>query len=192
MPLLVAFLQNTALLALAAVVLHAFILRTRMAPDNWRRQVFIGLVLGGIAAAVILLPAIRAAGASFDLRAGPLMVAGLFAGPPGAAVAALTAGVARLYVGGPFALGGALSVAAYAAAGLVVAHVFRRIGERPDDALGLLALGLFGTALSLPCFFVGVPAEAGGAALAQLWPALLGGNVLGTLLMGLLMAQFVT
>jgi PAS domain S-box-containing protein len=191
MALLVAFLENTALLALAAVLLHVFIVRVRLSADDWRRQLFIGVILGGVAALVILLPVIRAGGAIFDMRAGPLMVAGLFAGPVGAAVAAVTAGAARLWVGGAFALGGVLSVAAYALSGVLMTHMLRRIGERPGDPLGLLALGLLGTALGLPCFFVGVPIEIGGAALGQLWPALVGGNVLGTLLMGLFLAQFV-
>lgn len=95
---LVGLIQHIALFALAAVltgiVLRRFDAKTR------RVELLLGSILGGIALAGMAMPIEVAPGVIFDMRSVPIALAGLFAGPIGAAIAIVPAAAYRLWLGG--------------------------------------------------------------------------------------------
>ena len=102
---LFSLVQNCALLALASSVL--FVLENHFAwlAAGMRRRAVTGLVFGLIPALVVLSPIPGPFGASFDTRAGPLVLAGYLGGPVGGLIAASLAGIARADVGGAAVVG---------------------------------------------------------------------------------------
>eukprot|EP00752_Nemacystus_decipiens_P013201 g11690.t1 len=153
------------------------------------RDMLMGLVFGVMASLVMLQPVPLPHGAVADPRAGPALLAGLFAGPVGAAVSAAVGAATRFYVvGGPAALGGAVSFALYGAVGAAAGLLAARRGWRIDAAL-LIGVALVGSVLGAPAFFVDFPASAALEILHAVGPSLMIVNCLSTLIVGLVIAQ---
>ena len=147
----------------------------------------LGVMFGVLTSLVMLDPILLPAGATIDARAGPALLAGVYAGPVGAIVAnAIGAAVRYWVVGGPVALGGAVGFLLYGAAGLLAGLLLRRRSRTPGP-LALFALALFGTVAVLPSFFVSADWATGLTILERAGPILLLGNILGTLLVGLVL-----
>jgi PAS domain S-box-containing protein len=149
------------------------------------RDALLGVMFGALASVVMLDPIQLPQGATLDARAGPALLAGVYAGPVGAIVAnAIGAAVRYWVVGGPVALGGVVGFILYGTAGLLAGLLLRRWSRTPGPVC-LLALALFGTVAVLPSFFVSADWATGLAILEKAWPILLVGNTLGTLLVGM-------
>ena len=79
-----------------------------------------GICFGFAAALVTAAPVALGDGATIDARAGPVIIAGIAAGPVGAIIAGLMGAVARGIVGGSFALSGMIVYVVYAFAGVLL------------------------------------------------------------------------
>jgi signal transduction histidine kinase len=98
-------LQNIALLIMLSALLQLII--RRWTTDSVARQLFTGLLYGGITVIGMVTPFTVVPGIFFDGRSIILAVAGLFGGPLTVTVAALMALGYRLYLGGPGVVMGA-------------------------------------------------------------------------------------
>jgi PAS domain S-box-containing protein len=173
-----------ALLSLGAVWLHPL---TGSVRHPVQRNALLGVMFGALTSVVMLDPILLPAGATIDARAGPALLAGIYAGPVGAVIAnAIGAAVRYWVVGGPVALGGAVGFLLYGSAGLLAGLLLRQRSRTPGP-LVLLGVALFGTVTVLPSFFVSADWATGLAILEKAWPILLSGNVLGTLLVGVVL-----
>lgn len=88
--------------------------------SNIRRQVLNGLSFGIVALLVTATPVSMGDGATVDTRAGPILLAGIFAGPFGALLAASIGAIGRGLVGGSFAPSGMVVYFVYAFFGLAL------------------------------------------------------------------------
>ncbi|MEQ9642539.1 MAG: diguanylate cyclase [Alphaproteobacteria bacterium] len=140
----VGLVQNVALFALATV-LAGIVLRRINAANTRHADVLLGAILGGAALAGMLMPVQVAPGVIFDGRAIPIALAGLFAGPVGAAVAVLPAGLYRLWLGGAGVAPAMVNFALLIALGLL-AHL---LVVRPGHPVRLLHLAMLGVMLPL-------------------------------------------
>ena len=148
------------------------------------------IIVGSLFAAIILLvmidPVEVSEGAVFDLRGGPAMLAGMYAGPVGALIAGAAGAALRwFFVGGPMALGGVVGFALYGAFGLLAGLYIRRKGLSINGYL-LASIALLGTVAVLPSFFVSTDPETAMRILAKAGPLLLAANVFGTVVLGTL------
>lgn len=153
-------LQNIGLLSIGAVALILMNQHLDMPANGLRRHVLVGLILGSISVLVIGAPIEGPLGATFDTRAGPIVLAGYFAGPVGGLLAAAFGAAARYSVGGPAALAGVISILLLATAGMVYGAVAGRLGQTRQGLFGLLLLAAVSTAAGLPAFFIGLPLDA--------------------------------
>ena len=185
----IAVVKQTGLLTLFVV---AFVyIRHFASPlsQNVMRDIYSGLLFGGLIAISMLDPLIISGGAVMDARGGPAILSAILAGPLAAMIAAVIGALVRYFViGGPVALGGAVSFALYAAFSIVAATVIKR---RQIDltVVNLAVLGALGAAAVLPAFFVSVDAAAAIAVLKEAGPIFLGNNVLSTLVVGTFIVQ---
>ncbi len=179
-------IANIGLLCGAATIAFLVPWRLGLRLNSRRRNALIGVVMGVVAVLLVNDPVMIAEGATFDTRAGPAVLAGLFGGPIGAAIAATIGGLARLHVGGPAALGGLVSFYLYGLTGCAAALVLRRTGRKRFGAAGYTALAVVATLVVLPSFFIGQPPSDGLAILASAWYLLVIGNVCGIVLLGLM------
>lgn len=187
--LLLPLINDIGLLALMVLVVGG--LRARYGIDGVapRRDILMGLAFGAMASLVMLQPVPLPHGAVADPRAGPLLLAGYFAGPVGAAVTAAMGAATRYYVvGGPIALGGAVSFALYAMAGFGASLLLKRRG-RPLSAPTLVAIGIAGTVAAIPSFFISVPPAVALEILAVAGPTVLGANIVAVLLVGFVLTE---
>ncbi|MBP5856421.1 PAS domain S-box protein [Marivibrio halodurans] len=187
--LLLPLINDIGLLSLMVLVVGG--LRARYGIDGvaLRRDILTGLAFGAMASLVMLQPVPLPHGAVADPRAGPLLLAGYFAGPFGAAVTAAMGAATRYYVvGGPVALGGAVSFALYAMAGLGAGYLLKR-RRRPLSAPVLVGIGVVGTVAVIPSFFISVTPEVALEILAVAGPTVLGANIVATLLVGLVLTE---
>jgi PAS domain S-box-containing protein len=173
-----------ALLSLGVVAVQS---RTESLKQRASRGVLLGLMFGALASVVMLDPIPLPHGAVTDSRGGAAILAGVFGGPV-AAVVANTIGAAVRYwvVGGPVALGGAAGFLLYGLAGLLAGLALRRLGRDPGP-LTLAGIGVFGTAMVLPSFFVSADWATGWAILGTALPIMLTANVVSTILIGLVL-----
>ncbi len=178
-------LQNIGLLSIGAVALILMNQYLDMPANGLRRHVLVGLILGSISVLVIGAPIEGPLGATFDTRAGPIVLAGYFAGPVGGLLAAAFGAAARYSVGGPAALAGVISILLLATAGMAYGAVAGRLGQTRQGLSGLLLLAAVSTAAGLPAFFIGLPLDAALEVLRRFWPVLLIGNTVGIVLLGL-------
>jgi PAS domain S-box-containing protein len=181
------FVKSLGILAFLAV---GFIF-TRPEPDGARiplaRQIVIGLVFGVVIAVVLIDPIRLPQGATFDPRAGPAILAGVLGGPVAGVIAAACGAAVRYgVVAGPVALGGAVSFVLYGSLGIAAGVLLRR-WNRDLTPLTLLGLGLLGTLVAVPAFFVSVDPATGLEILNAAWPILLANNVAGTLVVGVVL-----
>ncbi len=107
-----------------------------------------GLLFGGIAAISIFSPVFEMSGAIFDVRSVVLSMAGVFGGPIVAAIAAVMAAAARLWIGGAGTSVGLGTIALSALLGLAYRHAHAR-GRLDIKPVPLLAFGLVLHALVL-------------------------------------------
>lgn len=178
--------SNVGLMSAAALLVFLIVARTGIGPGDLRVRLVTGLIFGVIAVLVVKVPVTIALGATFDTRAAPVVLSGVFGGPAAAVVAASIAGLARWQVGGPAVYGGIVSCLVYGAIGCAVHGLMRRSGRTALGAHGLAAVGAASVVLVLPCFFIGQPVETGVAILGHAWHVVLIGNVAGMLILGLM------
>ena len=148
-------------------------------------DLIMGLLFGVVIVVVMLKPISLPVGSTFDPRAGPAILVAVFAGPVGAAVAAVIGAAGRYYlVGGPVAVGGAVGFLLYGSFGLLVAWGLRRV-SLPLTPLILCVIGLLGTVAVLPAFFVSVDPVTAVQIIRKAGLILLTNNIGGVLIVGL-------
>lgn len=190
--LVLGLLTNMGALAICALAITyyasltrspAFVINSLKHP-NPSFCLILGLIFGLTAAFLIVLSTKVSEGAVVDLRAAPAILSGVFGGPIAAAVTLLLGAVARIYVGGPWAIGGALSVLIYVASGLLFPYLYRNLFRREFDLLGILLLSVLATLAVIPCLWAYVGYEQGMVLASAILPILLVNNPLGVLLLG--------
>ncbi|MFC2981850.1 putative bifunctional diguanylate cyclase/phosphodiesterase [Roseicyclus marinus] len=146
----------------------------------------LGLVFGSTCAVLVLSAHQTGAGSVVDARAAPAILSGILGGPVAGLVAALVGGLARYYVGGPFAVGGSLSIGAYALAGFFLGRLFKL--NMLDDSLAampkVILIAIICTVLITPAFFVDQPFDVAFPAFKTVFPILVLQNIFGTALLG--------
>ncbi|RKQ70555.1 PAS domain S-box protein [Oceanibaculum indicum] len=180
-----ALLTNIALLGLASFLLLVFLDRYDIDKQKVESATAIGIICGLLAAVLVSLPLRIELGATFDTRAGPAVLSGLFGGPLAAIITACIGGYARYSVGGAAAIGGVASFGLYGAAGTLFWWLMKRYGISRVSAMHLMLLTLASTIMVLPSFFIGQPIVTGAKILSTAWQNLLIGNLFGILLLGL-------
>ena len=177
-------ITNVVFLMFGAGASFALLQRIRWHHDGTRANLILGLVFGAVSVLVVSFPINVVEGATFDTRAGPVILSGLFGGPVAAFVTSLMAATARLWVGGPAAVGGAFGMVLYGIFGVVAGWAWRRYFGWPPNILGLLLLGALSVIAILPAFFVGMDFRTGLTILSNAWYLLFAGNVFGVLVCG--------
>lgn len=153
------------------------------------RNAIIGTLFGLVIVIVMLDPIKLSVGGTFDPRGGPAILAGVFAGPAGALVAALIGSAARMYlVGGPYALGGVVGFALYGLFGCIAGTLIKRYSVQIGPVM-LLGLGALGSVAVIPSFFISANFDAGLKILWNAGPLLLINNIIGTFIVGMFIAQ---
>ncbi|MBL0178466.1 MAG: PAS domain-containing protein [Gemmatimonadetes bacterium] len=178
-------LAANAVLLLAMVAIYDMVTAKLRPASGLRRDAVLGLLLGGIGIALMLLPYHEAPGIHFDARAVLLGVAGLYAGVVPTVIAMLMTAARRIALGGEGLPMGLASIVTSGAIGIVWHH--RRRDQLADLRWPeLLALGvavnvgtLLGTAL--------LPADHRAAARDAMMTPVLLVLPLATMLLGLLM-----
>jgi len=186
---LMALTANIGLLALAASLIFIIVTNFGLRPRSQVQKLAFGLVLGAISIVVVQVPVPGPLGATFDTRAAPIVLAGVFAGPLGSLLAAGLGAAARYNVGGPAAVGGAASFLFYAAAGIAFARAMKHRRTGNIGIVRFTALALLATVAVLPSFFIGQSAERGISILGRFWHVLVLGNLIGIVLLGCLLEQ---
>jgi PAS domain S-box-containing protein len=179
-------LLNNVTLLLALGVLYN-ILPTRQRKLSLRTELFTGLVIGAIGAAVMLTPLTFAPGLIFDTRSIVLSLSGLFFGAIPTALAVLVTAALRYFQGGIGALHGIGMIFTTAAIGLGWRYLRRRwLAEN----YSWLELYLFGAAahLTMLIWMAALPAPTGLAVIRSLGVPIAALFPLGTALMGRLLA----
>jgi PAS domain S-box-containing protein len=152
--------------------------------DSRTRDAVVGLMFGLLIAIVMIDPIRLSEGATFDPRGGPAILAGVFAGPIGAIVAALIGSWVRWSViGGPVAFGGVVGFALYALVGIIAAIVIKKF-DLKIGFVTLLLLGILGTLFATPAFFVSVDFDTAISILKKAGSIFLLNNVLSTVIVG--------
>jgi|GEM_PF-5998325 len=182
-------LENIGLLALASLVILLVVLRTGGRFEDLRGQISVGIVFGLIALVVVKVPVSIPLGATFDTRAGPIVLSGFFAGPVGALIAATIGGYARFSVGGPAVVGGVVSFFIYGAVGALAGWLLARTNRRDAGPVGFAVLAVVSVVLVLPAFFMGQSFEVGAAILSEAWDVLLIGNMVGIVILGVMIEE---
>ncbi|MEQ8664689.1 MAG: PAS domain S-box protein [Rhodospirillales bacterium] len=177
-------IRSLALVAVLAWLVTAAARFSWIAAHPYIRDLIAGLLFGAVIAVVMLDPVRISEGAVFDLRGGPAILAGMYAGPIGALVSGVIgAGVRWYYVGGPVALGGVAGFALYGLFGLLAGLYVRR--KNIGTSIHLLAcIAVLGTVAVLPSFFISADAETAFQILAKAGPLLFAANLFGTLVLG--------
>lgn len=137
----VSALSANAMLLLAMVTVYDLVTAKLWPGGGWRRDVFLGVLLGAIGVALMLVPYHEAPGVHFDARAVLLGVAGLYAGVVPTVIAMAMVAARQIGLGGVGMLMGLASIVTSGAIGLVWHHRRRdRLAELrwPE----LLALGM--------------------------------------------------
>lgn len=106
-------------------------------------RISLGLIAGGTAIGAILLAVHYSPGIYLDLRYVPVVLAGLFGGPPAAIIAVSVTIIFRIAVGGAGAVDGAIVMAAVAATGTLANHLTRKRPPKLSDvAITATAVGV--------------------------------------------------
>jgi PAS domain S-box-containing protein len=132
-------IRNVALLATLAIGLQ--MLSRRLADWSLTYQLAAGLLFGGVALLGMMTPIHFAEGVIYDGRSIVLSLAGLFGGPLTATVAAVTAALYRLSLGGAGVVAGVGTVIEATALGVAL-HYLRRRDERWVSLPRLWVFGL--------------------------------------------------
>jgi signal transduction histidine kinase len=99
-----------------------FAKRNRRQNESLLSKVIIGLSFGLVALVVTTAPLTLPDGATVDARAGPVILAGVLAGPIGGLTAAVFGALGRSVVGGSFAFAGIVAFFLYAVVGVGIRH----------------------------------------------------------------------
>lgn len=111
--------ENILLLSFMGVVFYV-VARNSASFGTLATQALHGVFFGLIAFLVTSTPVVLPDGATVDARVGPVVLAGLIAGPIGGIIAASLGALARALVGGDFAVGEVIVYAVYALIGIVL------------------------------------------------------------------------
>ncbi len=114
-------IENLLLLSFMGIAFF-FVQRHRGSLGTFNADLLNGICLGLTAALVTTVPVTLGDGATVDARAGPVILAGVIAGPIGGLLAALMGGVARGFVGGSFAFSGIAVYGVYALIGVAIRY----------------------------------------------------------------------
>ncbi len=139
-PWLVGFALNIGMGLILVIAYNA--VRSALPPNShWLTAAVIGVLFGGSALISMNFPVRTAGGLSIDARNVFILTGSLFGGPVAAIVGGAIAIAYRLWLGGPGAVGGAVSIVVTAAMGALIA---RRYGKRVEDLRGheLFLIGL--------------------------------------------------
>ncbi|MEM8728336.1 MAG: PAS domain S-box protein [Pseudomonadota bacterium] len=158
------------------------VLSRRWPADGIGYQALAALAFCAMVALLIAFTALSPIGSAIDARAAPALLSGLLGGWPATLATAVVGGSIRYAVGGPFALGGAISVVAYCLVGLLFRRFFPWSGPRMLQRLSGLAFA--GTLAILPTFFIHVPIGLGWQSMTTLMPVLVPLNLISILLLG--------
>lgn len=171
-------LENLGLLALL-VMGYGFLVRATAGLAA--RGLSLGLLFALGAAIALASPHQVAPGVFVDARGVILGLAGPFAGPLAAAVAAVSASAVRLTVGGDGAWAGVVGILTATAGGVIFHYVFRR--NRPGLGLGdLLILGALASTQVFTLLLV--PGGLGWRVFLEVGPPLTGITISGIVLLG--------
>ena len=186
--MIVDWIANVGALSFGALAYYFFARRETLQKNRPLSIASLGIIFGVLSALVVLMPVHIADGSTFDTRGGPAILAGYFLGPVGGLIAAGIASAARLWVGGPFVIGGALSPFVYMFFGVWCGSycAYRKTGPSP---LRLFAMAVLGTIVILPCFFVDQGIEVGFSVLQNAWYLLLLGNIAGVVILGTMVGE---
>ena len=169
-------LGTIAIMALLAVA-YGTIMRTSV--NAWLGQSLMGALFGG-AAIMSMHDSIHIAeGVIGDLRSVPIVLAGAFLGPRGAAITVVLALIGRIETGGAGTASGCLGIVIGGMVGLGWAWRLRERQPGLPAILGLAALSS-STVLSVAL----MPSGAIGTFLFKVWPLLLPLQVLGIIIVG--------
>jgi signal transduction histidine kinase/CheY-like chemotaxis protein len=114
-------IENLLLLSFMGIVFF-FVQRHRSSLGTLKADLLHGLSLGLTAALVTTVPVTLGDGATIDARAGPVILAGVIAGPIGGLLAASMGGMARGLIGGSFAVSGIAVYGVYALIGVAIRY----------------------------------------------------------------------
>lgn len=114
-------LDNLILLSFVGIG-FLFVERSRSSLGEIGTHTVNGLCFGLIAFLVTVTPVELGDGATVDARAGPVILAGVLAGPIGGLLAACLGALARGFVGGSFAFSGMVVYFVYALIGIAIRH----------------------------------------------------------------------
>ena len=114
-------IENLLLLSFMGLVFF-FIQSQRSSLGVFKANLLHGLSLGLTAALVTIVPVTLGDGATIDARAGPVILAGVIAGPIGGLLAGAMGGIARGFVGGSFAFSGIAVYGVYAMIGVAIGY----------------------------------------------------------------------
>ena len=117
--MLVQILQNAALISFVAIGVY-WVWQSTEPPETLLNQVLLGFNFGLVTFLVTSTPIVSADGATIDARAGPVILAGIVAGPIAALISATVGAIARTVVGGSFAFSGSLVYFLYAGAACAI------------------------------------------------------------------------
>lgn len=181
--------HNLGIMSFVTLVVFLIAVRTGWDTKSIIGQIGFGIVFAAMALLVVKMPVRLSDGGTFDFRAAPAVLSAFFGGPIAGLITAATASWARYQIGGPVALGGAVSPFLYCLAGLVGAALLRRLKQEKAGPVGYLALALLASTMVLPAFFIGIELSLSITILSKIWPMFLLGNCLGILVLGLMIEE---
>ncbi|MDG3039801.1 putative bifunctional diguanylate cyclase/phosphodiesterase [Roseicyclus marinus] len=149
-------------------------------------RLLLGLVFG-LTSAVLIATAYHAdSGSILDARAAPALLSGIVGGPVAAILTALIGGIARYLAGGPFVIGGTLSLGVYALTGILLGKALRiSLYSASPYLIPKIALAsLISSICVIPSFFMDQPMFASWEVIKLVFPSILLQNVLGAVLLG--------
>ena len=151
-------LDNAALLTLAGLGFY-FVERIRDRLGPMLRRMLHGVNFAISAFLVTASPVTLVDGALIDARAGPVILAGVVAGPIGGLMAGASGGLSRYLMGGEFAFSGMAVFFLYAAIGIAAAR-FRIVSDRRAFSMpSIIALTLASFCAASAMFFLIDPRE---------------------------------
>lgn len=110
-------------------------------------RIVLGLIAGGTAIGAIVLAVQYSPGIYLDLRYVPVVLAGLFGGPPAAVIAITVAIIFRIAIGGAGAIDAAIVMAAVGAIGVLANHLTRKRPPKLSDVA--ITAAAFGVVLAV-------------------------------------------
>lgn len=157
--------------------------------NNVLSGIFKGTLFGVLTAAVMIDPLVIAEGAVFDMRGGPAILSGILGGPIAALITAAIGGYVRYaIIGGPVALGGAVSFALYCAASIAIGYYLKK-SKRRLSIVNLAIIGSLAFVSVIPSFFVSVDIPTGLAILKKAGFLLFIKNLASTIIIGIFFVQ---